>query len=175
MVELVFTYWGFLNSRSKDFDKSRQNAGRATSVVVALKGMYWWRRWWWPVAVKQLRGHQWSMRTCPPWEAVSHFCCFILLLPLQDTENKETFVLQFAFFDGDAPSPHRHPTLQTLRTHRPEPVIGPASSACYTSARGDKWTICWMSSWHSMPGLIASYISISFICHRGSLRARTHI
>lgn len=105
MVELVFTYWGFLNSRSKDFDKSCQNAGRATSVVVALKGMYWWWRWWWPVAVKQLRGHQWSMRTCPPWEAVSHFCCFILLLPLQDTENKETFVLQFAFFDGGAPSP----------------------------------------------------------------------
>lgn len=31
-----------------------------------------------------LHRHQWSMRlpTCPPWEAVSHFCCFIPLLPL---------------------------------------------------------------------------------------------
>lgn len=34
--------------------------------------------------LKQLHQHRRSMRlpTCPPWEAVSHFCCFILLLPL---------------------------------------------------------------------------------------------
>lgn len=32
----------------------------------------------------QLHQHQWSMRlpTCPPWEVVSHFGCFILVLPL---------------------------------------------------------------------------------------------
>lgn len=85
--------------------------------MVALKGVYWWW-WWWPVAVKQLRGHQWSMRTCPPWEAVSHFCCFILLLPLQNTENKETFVPHFAFFHGDAPPPPS--------SHPPDPPNPPA-------------------------------------------------
>lgn len=32
----------------------------------------------------QLHQHQWSMQlpTCPPWEVVSHFGCFILVLPL---------------------------------------------------------------------------------------------
>lgn len=96
---------------------------------------------------------------------------FLLLYPAAPTaghREQGDVCSSVCFLRRWRPLPHRHPTLQTLRTHRPEPVIGPASSACYTSARGQKWTICWMSSWHSMPGLIASYISISFICHRGS-------
>lgn len=45
---------------------------------------FWGDLWLCVCRLKQLHQHQWSMwlPTCPPWEAVSHFCCFILLLPL---------------------------------------------------------------------------------------------
>lgn len=70
--------------------------------------------------LKPLHQHQWSMRlpTCPPWEAVSHFCCFILLLLLlgQREQGEVCFCCRFYPPNNTNPPPTRsQPNHQTTK------------------------------------------------------------
>lgn len=81
--------------------------------------------------LKRLRQHQWSMRqpTCPPWEVVSHFCCFILLLLLQGHREQGQVCSSAGFLQQQPPlTPTQQPSRKPPKS--PEPSISPVSTAC---------------------------------------------
>lgn len=84
--------------------------------------------WQFVCCLKRLRRHQWSMRrpTCPPWEAVSHFCCFILLLPLQGHREQGQVCFSAGFLQQQPPSPRpTDPATQQETTKKPQTINQP--------------------------------------------------
>lgn len=85
--------------------------------------------------LKQLHQHQWSMRlpTCPPWEAVSHFCCFILLLPLLG-QREQGEVCSCCSFPPDTTNPPPTRTNQTTKkpqkNHNKPQTINQSTQHC---------------------------------------------
>lgn len=73
----------------------------------------------WFLAARLLHQHQRSMRlpTCPPWEAVSHFCCFRLVLPLLG-QREQGEVCSHCILPAPVPWTHHQPGKKTNQSTR---------------------------------------------------------
>ena len=93
-------------------------------LCLGVSGADFWGDLWLCVCrLKQLHQHQWSMRlpTCPPWEAVSHFCCFILLLPLLGQREQGEVCSRCSIPpDTTNPPPTTNPPNQQITKKKPD-------------------------------------------------------